>query len=95
MSKKTEYEKKLQAQLDEFSAEIDRLKERADKAEAGAEPWHHKQIEVLQEKHKLARKKLGELKEAGDDAWEDMKIGITLAWDSVGVALKSAQKRFE
>ena len=47
MSKKTEYEKQLQAQLDEFGAEIDRLKARADKAEADAEPWHHKQVEVL------------------------------------------------
>jgi predicted transcriptional regulator len=95
MSKKAEYEKKLQTQLEEFSAEIDRLKERADKAEAEAEPWHHKQVEVLQEKHRLAKKKLGELKESSDDAWEDLKVGIASAWDSVSIALKSAQKRFE
>jgi hypothetical protein len=55
MSKKTEYEMKLQNQLDEFSAEIDRLKTRADKAETEAEPWHHKQIEALREKHRLAK----------------------------------------
>jgi len=91
MSTKVEYEKKLQAQLDEFSAEIDRLKARADKAE---EPWHRQQIEALQEKHKLAKEKLGELKESSDDAWEDMKEGISSAWDSVSVALKSAAKRF-
>jgi len=95
MSKKAEYEKKLQTQLEEFSAEIDRLKERADKAEAEAEPWHQKQIEVLQEKHRLAKKKLGELKESSDDAWEDLMVGIASAWDSVAIALKSAQKRFE
>jgi chromosome segregation ATPase len=95
MSKKTEYEEKLQTQLDEFSAEIDRLKARADKTEADAEPWHHKQVEALQEKHKLAKEKLGELRESGDDAWEDLKDGIASAWDSVSVALKSAAKRFE
>ena len=33
MSKKTEYEEKLQTQLDEFSTEIDRLKARADKTD--------------------------------------------------------------
>jgi len=94
MSKKTEYEKKLQAQLDEFGAEIERLKARADKAEDDAEPWHQKQIEALQEKHKLAKEKLNELKESSDDAWEDLKEGITSAWDSVSGALKSAAKRF-
>jgi predicted nucleic acid-binding Zn-ribbon protein len=95
MSKKIEYEKKLQTQLDEFGTEIEKLKSRADKTEADAEPWHHKQIEGLQEKHKLAKEKLGELRNAGDDAWEDMKEGISSAWDSVSVALKSAAKRFK
>ena len=95
MSTKDAYEKQLQAQLDEFSAEIDRLKARADQAEADAEPWLHKQVEALQEKHRAAKEKLGELKEAGDDAWEDLKAGIVAAWDSVGEALKSAKKRFE
>jgi len=94
MSKKTEYEEKLQTQLDDFSAEIEKLKSRADKTEADAEPWHHKQIEVLQEKHKMAKEKLNELKESSDDAWEDMKEGISSAWDSVSLALKSAAKRF-
>ena len=91
VSKKTEYEKKLQIQLDEFSTEIDRLKARADKAE---EPWHKQQVEMLQEKHRQAKQKLGELKESGDDAWEDMKEGISSAWDSVSEAIKSAANRF-
>lgn len=92
MSQKEAYEQKLQTQLDEFSAEIDRLKARADKAE---EPWHEQQVEMLQEKHRQAKGKLGELREAGDDAWEDMKEGITSAWDAVGKAVKSAAARFE
>ncbi|HEQ98633.1 MAG TPA: coiled coil domain-containing protein [candidate division Zixibacteria bacterium] len=95
MGKKDDYERELQARLDEFSAEIERLKERADKAEADAQPWHRKQIEALQEKHGLAKEKLDELRESSDDAWEDMKVGIATAWDSVGNALKSAAKRFE
>lgn len=94
MTTKAEYEKKLQTQLDEFGAEIEKLKTRADKNEADTEPWHHKQIEVLQEKHKLAKKKLGELKDSSDDAWEDLKDGISSAWDSVSLAIKSASKRF-
>ncbi|MGD8922181.1 MAG: coiled coil domain-containing protein [Candidatus Zixiibacteriota bacterium] len=92
MNQKEAYAQKLQIQLDEFGAEIDRLKARADKAE---EPWHQQQIEVVQEKHRQAKRKLGELRDAGDDAWEDMKDGISTAWNAVGNALKTAAKRFE
>ncbi len=91
MNEKQAYAEALQRQLDEFAIEIDRLKARADTAE---EPWHQQQVKILQEKHKLAREKLGELKESSDDAWEDLKEGISSAWDSVSVALKSAAKRF-
>jgi len=92
MSEKEAYVRELQTQLDEFTAEIDRLKARADKAE---EPWHQQQVEMLQEKHRQAKVKFGELRDAGDDAWEDMKEGVVSAWDAVGKAVKSAAKRFE
>ena len=95
MSKKEAYEKKMQSQFDVWSADIDRLKAKADMAEADAQLKYYKQIEVLQEKHKLAKEKLNELKESSDDAWEDLKEGISSAWDSLGSALKSATKRFD
>jgi hypothetical protein len=44
---------------------------------------------------KKRSKKLGELKEAGEDAWEDLKPGINSAWDSLGDALKSTTNRFK
>jgi Flp pilus assembly pilin Flp len=42
-----------------------------------------------------AGNKLTELKDAGDDAWEDLKAGIDSTWDSLGNALKSAASRFK
>ena len=42
-----------------------------------------------------ATNKLAELKDAGDEAWEDLKAGIESAWDSLGSALKSAYSRFK
>jgi len=38
---------------------------------------------MVQEKHRQAKEKLGELRDAGDDAWEDMKDGISTAWNAV------------
>ena len=95
MSMKDAYEKKLQAQLDEWGAEIDKLKAKADNAEADAQLEYYKQIEEFRSMQEEATNKLAELKDAGDDAWEDLKAGIDSAWDSLGNALKSARSRFK
>ena len=95
MKEKDAFAQKLQIQLDEFGAEIERLKERADKTESDAQPWHRKEIEILQDKHKSAKSKLRELRESGDDAWDDMKEGLVTAWNAVSVAVKSATERFQ
>lgn len=95
MSMKEAYEQKLQAQLDEWSAEIDKLKAKTDAAEADVQLEYYKQIEELRSMQEAANNKLVELKDAGDDAWEDLKAGIDSAWGSLGNALKSASSRFK
>ena len=95
MSMKEAYEQKLQAQLDEWSAEIAKLKAKADGAEADAQLEYYKKIEELRSMQETSANKLTELKDAGDDAWEDLKAGIDSAWDSLGNALKSAASRFK
>lgn len=95
MTLKEAYEKKLQASLHEWNAEIDKLKAKADKAEADIQIEYYKQIEDLRSKQQEAYEKLNELKKAGEDAWEDLKAGVELAWDSLGEAVKSAASRFK
>lgn len=73
MSMKKAYEEKLQAQLDEWNAEIEKLKAKADKAEADAKIEYYEQIEKLREQQQEAQAKLNELRRAGEDAWEDLK----------------------
>jgi len=48
----------------------------------------------LRSKQEAAQEKLRELKNAGEDAWEDLKAGTELACDSLGEAVKSATSRF-
>lgn len=95
MSMRDAYEQKLHAQLDEWSSEIDKLKAKADNAKADARLEYRKQIEELRSMREAATNKLAELKDAGDDAWEDLKAGIEVAWGSLGNALKSAASRFK
>lgn len=95
MSMKESYEQKLQAQLDEWGAQIDKLKAKADGAEADIQLEYYKQIEELRSMQKSASDKLSELKDAGEDAWEDLKAGIDNAWYSLGNAVKSVASRFK
>ncbi|WP_351089440.1 coiled coil domain-containing protein [Shewanella sp. S1-49-MNA-CIBAN-0167] len=87
--------KKLRAQLDQWSAEIDKLKAKADNAEADAKIEYYKQIEELRTMQKSANSKLTELKESSDGAWEELKAGMDGAWNSLGNSLKSATSRFK
>lgn len=95
MDQKDAYEKKMKAQLEEWSAEIDRLAARAEKADADARIELNKEIDSAKSKMDAANEKLSELSDAGDEAWEDLKNGIDGAWSSLGTALEAAKSRFD
>ncbi len=91
--KRKAYEEKLDAQLKEWSAQIALLKSKADGARADLKIDYYKTIEALQRKNDEARKKLQELKTAGDGAWEDLKMGAEKAWSEVKAAFHDATSR--
>ena len=95
MSMKEAYKKKLEAQFDEWKVEIDKLKAKADKAEADAQIKYHKQIENIRTKQEAVQEKLVELKDSGDEAWEDLKAGLDNAMKNLGDAIKTANSRFK
>ena len=95
MSMKEAYEKRLEAELDEWSAEIDRLKAKADQTEAETRLKYYEEIEEFRELQQSTRDKLDEMRAAGDDAWEDLKAGVDSAKDSMTNALRSAASRFK
>ena len=93
--KRKAYEEKLDAQLEEWNAQIALLRARADKARAETKIEYRKTIEALQHKKDEAGTKLHELKTAGDEAWEDLKTGAEKAWDEVKAAFHSAASKFK
>ena len=93
--KRKAYEEKIDAQLEEWSAQIALFKARADKAKAGAKIEYNKTIEVLQHRQDEARAKLHELKTSGDEAWEDLKTGAEKAWAEVETAFQNALLKFK
>jgi len=89
------YEQKLQAQLDEWKAQIALLNAELNKAEANAQIEYKKTIEALEQQRDAAEAKLDELQRSGEDAWLDLKVGIEAAWERLDNAVKSAASRFK
>lgn len=95
MNKKDVYMEKLQKQLDGWKADIEKIKAKAGKADAGAKARYAKHLEELKVKQDAARKKLEELRHSGEGAWEDLKTGIDKAWHELRDAVKSAAAKFK
>jgi multidrug resistance efflux pump len=95
MEKREEYQGKMESQLSEWGAEIDKLKARADKAAADARQGYYDQIEALRAKQASTQAKLQELKTASDDAWGDLKKGFEHSWNELRDSFSNAAVRFK
>ena len=94
LNEKLAYEQKVQAQIDKWNADMDRLKAEAMTANADTKLKLDEQLNKLTEKKKQAQEELDKLRRAGEDAWEDMKIGIDQSLTIFGESVKSAVERF-
>jgi len=83
MDARDAYVKKIEAQLDEWSAELDRLEAKLKKGEANAEIKYQEQFSQLRESREELKMKLGQLKKASEDSWEDLKGGVENSFNKV------------
>ena len=94
MDEKKAYEQKIEAQIDEWRAEMEKLGARARKMEAEGRIEAESRIEDLKAKQAAAEAKLEELRKAGSAAWSDLKGGIDRAVQELGDAVKNAASKF-
>lgn len=94
MDEKSVYREKLEARLDQWRAEIDKLKAKAAEAGADARKEYQDQVDALRGQQEEARERLKELDEATGDAWKNLKSRIEKVWDDLGDSVKKATERF-
>ena len=90
MDKRTEYIEKLSAQMVEWDAHIDRLKDKAKSATAESPADYSDAIAALQLKRDEAAVKLQGISAASDAEWEDLKTGTDQIWDEVSKIIHDA-----
>ena len=89
MSIRNDYEKKMQAQFDEWKTRIHVFKEKADKEEANLQLEYYTLIEEVELELETAHKKFQRLKQTGDEAWEEFKTDIEHTWKPLEELIKS------
>ncbi len=86
------YEQKMRARLDEWKAELDKLKARARGASADTQLEMNRRIENLETAIQEGETRLSALSEAGDDAWESIREGVDAAWESLTSAFDQTSR---
>ena len=93
MSKEA-YQQKAEAKLDEHKAEVDKARAKVKGATADARLDAERELKGLEAKLDEAKQMLAQIKDAGEDAWEDLTEGLENAWDDVAGAAKKIMGRF-
>ena len=84
------YKQKYEAQLHEWSAKIEGLSAHADKLTAEAKLQAKPHLDTVHAKLETAKAKLGEIAQATDDKWDDVKKSADHVWNDVKAAVEGA-----
>lgn len=95
MNKRELYQQKKQAQLDEWKAEVDKLRAKASGESADVQLELKKRIAALEGKIGEGKTKLAKIVDASEDAWESAKEDVESAWDSIKSSFSDAGNKLK
>lgn len=95
MNVQDRYVEKVEEQLQEWKTDIDKLKAKAEKAEAQVRTEYHKKLDTIQEKRAAAETNLKQLKEASEESWEDLIKGYEEIRNDLTESIASVQSSFK
>ena len=94
MSTQKEYVEKLTAQMREWDAEIEQLKDKAAYAIPARKQEYAQAIAPLVRKRNEAAVQLKEIAAAGSGEWKELKEGAEQTWNEVKTILHNALSTF-
>ena len=94
MSEKEAYQQKIEARIAEWNAEMDKLRAQAKGLAAEGRIEAESRLQDLTIKKEAAEAKLAELRNAGGDAWQELKSGIDRAVRELDESVKRAVSKF-
>ena len=95
MNDKELHRQKYQAQLDEWKADVAKLKARAAGAKADAQIELNKHLKELDRRMHEAGLKLSELAAASEEGWSSVKKNVETTWAALKAGVNAAQTKFK
>jgi uncharacterized protein YfiM (DUF2279 family) len=89
------HRQKYQAQLDEWKADVAKLRARAAGAGADARLEMNRHVEDLERRVHEARARLSELVAAGDETWDAAKKKFETTWEALKAGVGAAAAKFK
>lgn len=95
MQTKEAYKQKLEANLNEWGAQINLLAAKAESAGADAKLRYSKDLDALRDKQRQAAEKMKELESASGDAWEKVRHTADSLWDEIKAGVAHTVAKFK
>jgi superoxide dismutase, Fe-Mn family len=92
MSKKEEYKKKIEAEVELVQAKLAEWKANAKSSAADVRIKYAKQLDELEQMLDATKAKLRDLGEAGEGAWERVKDGVESTWGALSTAVRGMRQ---
>lgn len=89
------YKEKMAAQLKEWSAQINLMEAKVEKAGADLKVRHAEEIVNLRAKQRTASEKMKELEKATGEAWDQAKETADKIWEDLKAGVASANSKFK
>lgn len=89
--KRDEYIEKTKSQLDEINAELDKLETKSKSAKKDLQDKYKQEMADLRAQSSKAKAKLDEIKDAGEDSWDNMVDEM----EKIGDAFKHSYNYFK
>ena len=94
MSQKEALIQKLEAKMDAWKADADKLAAKAREADADARLEIESHMDKLKMMRQAAEDRLTKLRHAGNGAWHDLREGAEKAFDDMNDAMRNALAQF-
>lgn len=92
MSTRDKFVARMQAQLEDWRAELSKLESRAGAVRTDLRNKYQQAIQDLREKHSAAEARLGELKHAGEETWHELKEDLERIWTALKAELDAMRE---
>ena len=95
MDEKELYEKKMEAKLEEWKADLRKLKAQAEAASADMTLAFKEHMNTLADKIEEGEHKLEALTDRADDAWDEFREDLESAWNKIKSQVSESTQRYE